>query len=369
MIERVREMLLRHEELEQRLASPEVTGNPREMEKISREYNSLQKSLPLLRRYADAWARCDGARYMLKSESDHELQQMARDEIEACERDLASLDDAVKKLLVPADPDDLKNAVVEVRAGTGGVEAGLFAADLYRMYTHFAESKGWKVDVLSFSEGELGGVKEVIFGVEGAGAYGILKYESGVHRVQRVPQTEAQGRIHTSAATVAVFPEADEIEVTIDPKDIRIDVFRAGGKGGQHVNKTESAVRIVHLPTGITVSCQDEKSQHKNKAKAMKVLQSRLYDMTIAEKHRQESASRKSMVSTGDRSAKIRTYNFPQNRVTDHRINFTLHTLDDFIAGNIAEMSEALAAADINERLKPGAYIGYSATETPRHNP
>jgi peptide chain release factor 1 len=247
---------------------------------------------------------------------------------------------------------DFKNAIMEIRAGTGGVEAGIFAADLYRMYTHFVENKGWKLEVLSSSYGDIGAIKEIIFMVSGDEAYGTLKFESGVHRVQRVPQTEAQGRIHTSAASVAVFPEADDIDSSIDPSEIRIDVFRAGGKGGQHVNKTESAVRIVHLETGLTVSCQDEKSQLKNKAKAMKILSSRLFDLRQSEKQAKESASRKIMVGSGDRSEKIRTYNFPQNRVSDHRINLTLYKLDAVINGDLQEIITALAAADLNERIQ-----------------
>jgi peptide chain release factor 1 len=253
---------------------------------------------------------------------------------------------------VPKDPNDLKNAIMEIRAGTGGIEAGIFAADLYRMYTHYLENKGWSFEVLSSSYGDIGAVKEIIFSVKGEDAYGALKFESGVHRVQRVPQTEAQGRIHTSAASVAVFPEADEVELTIDPSELRIDVFRAGGKGGQHVNKTESAVRIVHLPTGITVQCQDEKSQIKNKSRAMKILTSRLLDAKISEKQAAESATRKTMVGTGDRSEKIRTYNFPQNRLTDHRINLTIYKLDAVMNGDLQEIIDALNLADLNSRLQ-----------------
>jgi peptide chain release factor 1 len=244
--------------------------------------------------------------------------------------------------------------MVEIRAGTGGVEAGLFGADLYRMYTNYAETRGWKIDVMSMSPGDLDGIKEIIFMVIGDSVYGTLKYESGVHRVQRVPQTEAQGRIHTSAASVAVFPEADDVEIAINPGDLRIDVFRSSGPGGQSVNTTDSAVRIVHVPTGLTVTCQDEKSQHKNKAKALKVLQSRLYDLKRSEREAEESASRRSMISTGDRSAKIRTYNFHQGRVTDHRIGLTLYKLTAVIDGDIGELIEALAVADQNEQIRLG---------------
>jgi peptide chain release factor 1 len=247
---------------------------------------------------------------------------------------------------------------MEIRAGTGGIEAGIFGADLYRMYLHFIEKKNWSYEVLSSSYGDIGAIKEIIFAVKGEDVYGTLKFESGVHRVQRVPQTEAQGRIHTSAASVVVFPEADDVDITIDPTELRIDVFRAGGKGGQHVNKTESAVRIVHLPTGITVQCQDEKSQLKNKARAMKILTSRILDARISEKQAAESATRKTMVGSGDRSEKIRTYNFPQNRLTDHRINLTLYKLDAVMNGDLQEIVDALNKADLNERLQSTTISG-----------
>ncbi len=352
MIHRIKEVLNRHKELESLMATPGISSDSRQMEKLGREYNSLTKSLPALKLYVDTVDRLEQARQIRSSESDPELLEMAREEEESCAKQLPQLEENVKRILAPRDPNDLKNAVVEVRAGTGGVEAGLFAGDLYRMYTHYAEMRGWGVEVMSTSEGDLGGIKEIVFMVSGEGAYGALKYESGVHRVQRIPKTEAQGRIHTSAATVAVFPEADEVEVKLDPADLRIDVYRSSGPGGQSVNTTDSAVRVVHVPTGLTVTCQDEKSQHKNKAKALKVLQSRLYDMTLSEQQAKESASRKTMVSTGDRSAKIRTYNFPQNRVTDHRINLTLYKLEEIIGGDLRELSEALAVADMNERVK-----------------
>ena len=270
----------------------------------------------------------------------------------ALRRAASELEQQVKRLLVPCDPKDLKNAIVEIRAGTGGTEAGIFGADLYRMYTHFIEQKDWSYEILSSSYGDLGAIKEIIFLVKGENAYGTLKYESGVHRVQRVPLTETQGRIHTSAASVAVFPEADEFEIDINPNELRIDLYCSSGPGGQSVNTTYSAVRIVHIPTGITVTCQDEKSQHKNKSKALKVLQTRLYEKKLAEIEAEESAARKSMVSTGDRSAKIRTYNFPQNRVTDHRINLTLYSLDKIIDGDLQELIDSLSIAEINERIQ-----------------
>jgi peptide chain release factor 1 len=352
MIDKVNEIIKRHKELEAELADPEVVSDISKIEKLNRKYRSLGRNMPVFQDYRDTANRLDQAREVLASESDPELATMARDEIAICESHLAELGEKVKLLLVPRDPDDAKNAIMEVRAGTGGVEAGIFAADLYRMYTRYAENQRWAVEVMNSSYGDLDSIKEVVFMVSGPGAYGALKYESGVHRVQRVPQTEAQGRIHTSAASVAVFPEADEVELSIDPNDLRIDVYRSGGHGGQHVNTTDSAVRIVHVPTGLTVICQDEKSQHKNKAKAMKVLQSRLYDQMTSEQKQREAQARKSMVSTGDRSVKIRTYNFPQNRVTDHRINVTLYKLEDFINGDIQELVSALEAADMEERLR-----------------
>ncbi|MDR0305821.1 MAG: peptide chain release factor 1 [Chitinispirillales bacterium] len=351
IIEKVQNVLRRQRELEEKMASPEVTSDPSKMEKIGREYNNLTRSLPTFKKYLDLANNIASARQILETESDAEMLELAKEELDTAEPQLAEYEQKVKMLLVPRDPKDLKNAILEIRAGTGGTEAGIFAADLYRMYMHFIEKKGWGVEVLSSSFGDLNAVKEIILNVSGNNAYGTLKYESGVHRVQRVPLTETQGRVHTSAASVAVFPEADEFEVQIDPNDLRIDLFCSSGPGGQSVNTTYSAVRIVHVPSGLTVSCQDEKSQHKNKAKAMKVLQTRLYEMELAKVEAQESAARKSMVSTGDRSAKIRTYNFPQNRVTDHRINLTLYNLDKLIDGDMDELIDALSIADLNERI------------------
>ncbi len=351
MIEKIRELISRQKALEEELASPAVTSNPALLEKLGREYNSLKKNMPEYARYVELVKNLPDNKELLNTESDLELREMAKEEIAHMEQEFPTLEEKIKYYLVPKDPSDLKNAIVEIRAGTGGIEAGIFAADLYRMYTHFIENKGWSLEVLSSSFGDIGAIKEIIFLVKGDDAYGTFKFESGVHRVQRVPQTEAQGRIHTSAASVAVFPEADDVEVTMDPSEIRIDVFRAGGKGGQHVNKTESAVRIVHLETGLTVSCQDEKSQLKNKAKALKILSSRLFDLRQSEKHAKESASRRTMVGSGDRSEKIRTYNFPQNRLSDHRINLTLYKLDAIINGDLQGLIDALSTADLNERI------------------
>ncbi|MBN2037333.1 MAG: peptide chain release factor 1 [Chitinispirillaceae bacterium] len=351
MAEKIEAILNRRAEIEKELASPGIAGDPSRMEKLGREYNAINKNVPVFRSYLDTIKAINDAEVIIASESDHEMIAMAREELAAHQKQLPQVEEKIKLLLVPRDPNDLKNAIMEIRAGTGGTEAGIFAADLFRMYTHYTERKGMRAEVLSSSYGDIGAIKEIIFLVSGENAYGTLKYESGVHRVQRVPQTEAQGRIHTSAASVAVFPEADEVEVRIDPGDLRIDLFCSSGPGGQSVNTTYSAVRIVHLPSGIIVTCQDEKSQHKNKAKAMKVLQTRLYEKQLAEAAAKEDAARRSMVSTGDRSAKIRTYNFPQNRLTDHRIGLTRYNLDAIIDGALDEVIEALSLADRNEKV------------------
>ncbi|HEX7510937.1 MAG TPA: peptide chain release factor 1 [Chitinivibrionales bacterium] len=352
MIEKIKEILDRQKQIEEEMASPEVAGNQAKREVLGREYRGLQKNMPSYHRYLDMTKTLSDNKSMLKTESDPEIIAIAKEEIAQIETELPALEEKVKYLLVPKDPTDAKNAIMEIRAGTGGVEAGIFGADLFRMYTHYFENKGWKYEVLSSSFGEMGAIKEIIYSITGDDVYGAMKFESGVHRVQRVPQTEAQGRVHTSAASVAVFPEADDVDMTIEPDELRIDVFRAGGKGGQHVNKTESAVRIVHLPTGITVQCQDEKSQIKNKAQAMKILTSRILDARISEKQAQESATRKNMVGSGDRSEKIRTYNFPQNRLTDHRISLTLYKLEAIINGDLQEIIDALNKADLNSRLQ-----------------
>lgn len=352
MADKIENVLKRHKELETELAAPDTVSDPSKMEKLGREYNNIGKNIPVYKKYLDITKSISEAQQIINSGADQDLVELAHEEIKEYEQDLPELEQKIKYLLVPRDPKDIKNAVVEIRAGTGGTEAGIFAADLYRMYTHFIERKGWSLEILSSSFGDIGAVKEIIFMAKGSDAYGTLKYESGVHRVQRVPQTEAQGRIHTSAASVAVFPEADEFEIDINPNDLRIDLYCSSGPGGQSVNTTYSAVRIVHVPTGLVVTCQDEKSQIKNKAKALKVLQTRLYEKKLAEIEAEESAARKSMVSTGDRSAKIRTYNFPQNRVTDHRINLTLYKLDAVINGDVDELIDALSLADLNEKIQ-----------------
>jgi peptide chain release factor 1 len=358
MIGKIKEIIKRQKELEEELASPAVTGNRALLEKLGREYRGLKKNMPVYLRYLEVNKNIADSRDLLKTESDPEIIGIAKEDLVVLEQELPGLEEKVKYMLVPRDPVDSRDAIVEIRAGTGGIEAGIFGADLYRMYLHFIEKKNWSYEVLSSSYGDIGAIKEIIFAVKGEDVYGTLKFESGVHRVQRVPQTEAQGRIHTSAASVVVFPEADDVDITIDPTELRIDVFRAGGKGGQHVNKTESAVRIVHLPTGITVQCQDEKSQLKNKARAMKILTSRILDARISEKQAAESATRKTMVGSGDRSEKIRTYNFPQNRLTDHRINLTLYKLDAVMNGDLQEIVDALNKADLNERLQSTTISG-----------
>ncbi|MBD3419540.1 MAG: peptide chain release factor 1 [Chitinivibrionales bacterium] len=352
MIDKVKQALTHYKELEDAMASPEVASNPPELEKFGREYNYLGKKVPRFKEYVEVVDGLSEAREMTKSESDPEMREMAREEVTEFEERLPALEDEIALLLVPEDPSDMKNAIMEIRAGTGGAEAAIFAGDLYRMYTNYFAHMGWSTEVLSSNYGELNGIKEIIFMVNGESSFGKLKFESGVHRVQRVPQTESQGRIHTSAASVVVLPEADGLEIAIDPSDLRIDVYRSSGPGGQSVNTTDSAVRIVHEPTGLTVTCQDEKSQHKNKAKALKVLQSRLYDIQLKEKEAEKTASRRSMVGSGDRSEKIRTYNYPQGRVTDHRINLTLYRLDEIVNGDLQEIIDALKSADISERLK-----------------
>lgn len=350
----------RHAELERLLGSPEVASNPRKLRELAREHKSLGPTVSAARRYRSILARLEEAQSVLVDTDDRELRELAESEIETLESDRLALEQELKVMLLPKDPNDSRNTVVEIRAGTGGEEAALFAADLFRMYQRHADGRGWKVEVLSSNPTGVGGFKEVIFSVEGDEAYGTLKYESGVHRVQRVPATEASGRIHTSAASVAVLPEAEEVDVDVDEHELKIDVYRSSGPGGQSVNTTDSAVRITHLPSGLVVTCQDEKSQLKNKQKALKVLRARLLDMAVREQQEKLAAQRKSMVSTGDRSAKIRTYNFPQGRVTDHRIGLTLHQLDRVLEGDLTELFRALKDHDREARLAAQSGVAVS---------
>jgi len=334
-----------------RLADPGVAADRGLLRELGQEHAQLGPIAELAAQITDAVRELEGAKGLARGQESEEMRELAREEADVLEQRIEELSDRARGLLVPEDPLSRRDAVVEVRAGTGGDEAGLFAAALLRMYQRFAERRGLRVEILDLSEGIPGSVKEAIMVVRGRGAYGMLRFESGVHRVQRVPETESQGRIHTSAATVAVLPEAEEVDVEIDPGELRIDVFRSSGPGGQSVNTTDSAVRITHLPTGLVVTCQDEKSQHKNKAKALKVLRSRLLDRKIAESEAVRARDRKAQIGTGDRSAKIRTYNFPQDRITDHRISLTLHRLDAVLDGDLEELIAALRLAEEEERL------------------
>jgi peptide chain release factor 1 len=351
MFERLAEVERRYEELERLVADPGVIANRREFARLAKERAGLEETVACWRERQRVAADLEEHRALLR-DKDEDLRELARGEIPTIEGRLAELDATLKRLLVPKDPNDDRNTVLEIRAGTGGEEASLFAAELFRMYTRYAERHGWRVEVLSSSPTGLGGFKEVIALVQGKGAFSRLKFEGGVHRVQRVPVTETQGRIHTSAVTVAVLPEAEDVEVDIDEKELRIDVFRSSGPGGQSVNTTDSAVRVTHLPTGLVVSCQDEKSQHKNKAKALKILRARLLDRARQEQQSEIAANRKAMVGSGDRSEKIRTYNFPQSRVTDHRVNVTVHTLDRVLDGDLDAIVDALVTRQQAEALQ-----------------
>ena len=352
LLEKLETYYIRFKEIGQLITDPEVIGDMERYVKLTKEYKELEAITSAADQYKKALATGEESQSILDSEEDAELKEMAQLELEELSEKLPEMEQHIKLLLVPADPEDSKNVILEIRGGTGGDEACLFAGDLFRMYTKFCERKGWKIEVTNANEGPAGGYKEIVANVSGNGVYGILKYESGVHRVQRVPATETQGRIHTSAATVAVLPEAEEVDVQLNPGDIRKDTYCSSGPGGQSVNTTYSAIRLTHLPTGIVVTCQDEKSQIKNLAKAMNELRSRIYAVEY-QKHMDEiAAKRRTMVSTGDRSAKIRTYNYPQGRVTDHRINFTLYNLAAVMDGEIDEIIEKLQIEENTERLK-----------------
>jgi peptide chain release factor 1 len=355
MFEKLQGIEERYLQLEQALSDPQTIANPKEYQRLAKEHSELALCVQTLRRYRHLSKQMEESRELLE-DPDQAIRELAREENRKLQADLEAAEQQLKDVLTPADPNDDKNVILEIRAGTGGDEAALFASDLARMYTRYAEAMGWKMEVLNSHSTGIGGFKELILSLSGRGAYSRLKHESGVHRVQRVPTTEAQGRIHTSAVTVAVLPEAEEVEVHIDPNELRIDVFRSSGPGGQSVNTTDSAVRITHLPTNLVVTCQDEKSQHKNKAKALKVLRARLKDMMVREQQNKLAQDRKSQVGTGDRSERIRTYNFPQNRVTDHRINLTLYRLGNVLEGELNSLIDPLIAHFKSEALAPSQH-------------
>ncbi len=352
MLDKLEAIKQKFEEIQKDMSDPAAMSDMKRFIKLSKDYKSLQPIIDAYERYRNILANIDHAKDIIYHEKDEEFRALAKEELDTLTHDRDILEEEIRLMLVPADPQDDKNAVVEIRAGTGGDEASIFAGDLYRMYNKYCENRGWKVELVDFAEGTAGGFKEIIFNVIGDGVYGQMKYESGVHRVQRVPQTETQGRIHTSAASVVVLPEADEFDVDLKAADIKKETFCASGPGGQSVNTTYSAVRLTHIPSGIVVSCQDEKSQLKNYDKAMKVLRTRLYEQEYQKYLDDISKKRKTMVSTGDRSAKIRTYNYPQSRVTDHRINLTLYNLPTIIDGDIQAFIDALQLAENAERLK-----------------
>ncbi len=352
MFDRLEETAGRFQEVESLIADPELPKHPERYKALMQEHAALREIVTDYKEYKNVVAQIQDARDLAEAEADAELKAMARDEMATLEEKRNSLENALRMHLVPKDPLDQKDIIMEIRAGTGGEEASLFAADLYRMYTRYAESRNWKTEVLSASDTEVGGFKEIVFSVAGKNTYGNLKYESGVHRVQRVPTTESGGRIHTSAVTVAVLPEAEDADIEVNQEDLRVDVYRSSGPGGQSVNTTDSAVRITHIPTGLVVTCQDEKSQHKNKAKALRVLKARLYEAEQQKRDAERSEARRSQIGSGDRSERIRTYNFPQSRVTDHRINLTLYKLDQIVAGELDEVIEALKISDREEALK-----------------
>ncbi len=351
MFDKLEDLLVRLEEILSELNEPGVANDPARFQKLMKEQSELQPIVDAYKEYKACQQTVEESLMMLDEESDEEMREMLKEELSDAKSRIEELETELKILLLPKDPNDSKNVIVEIRAGAGGDEAALFAAEIYRMYVKYAESRRWKTELMSLNENGIGGFKEVTFMINGAGAYSSLKYESGVHRVQRVPETESGGRIHTSTITVAIMPEAEEIDFQLDLNDCKFDVFRASGNGGQCVNTTDSAVRLTHIPTGIVISCQDEKSQLKNRDKALRVLRSRLYDMELQKRHDEEAEARRSQVGTGDRSEKIRTYNFPQGRVTDHRIKLTLHRLDAILNGDLDEIIDSLIAADQTAKL------------------
>jgi peptide chain release factor 1 len=357
MLDKLNIVKQRFDEVSDLIIQPDILSDQKRYVQLNKEYKDLRQLMDKRETYIQLQNRIAEAEEILSDGSDAEMVEMAKMQLEEAREGLPALEEEIKLMLIPKDPEDAKDVVMEIRAGTGGDEASIFAGDLFRMYTKYCESRGWKTNVIDLSEGTSGGFKEIHFEVSGEDVYGTLKFEAGVHRVQRVPQTETQGRVHTSAATVMVLPEAEEFDVQIDPKDVRIDYFCSSGPGGQSVNTTYSAVRLTHVPTGIVAQCQDEKSQHKNKDKAFKVLRSRLYDMELAKKQEADAAKRNSQVSSGDRSAKIRTYNYPQGRVTDHRIGLTLYDLQNIINGDIQKIIDELMLVENTEKLKEASEI------------
>ncbi len=351
MFDRLEDILVRYREIEEEMLNPGILNDQNRYRKLMKERSDLSEIAEKYMEYKSTQSNMEESLAMLEEESDEEIRELAKEELNTCKLRITKIEEELKVLLLPKDPNDDKNVIVEIRGGAGGDEAALFAAELYRMYVMYAERNRWKIDMMNLNENGIGGFKEVIFMINGKGAYSKLKYESGVHRVQRVPVTESGGRIHTSTATVAIMPEAEEVDVELDMNDCKFDVFRSSGNGGQCVNTTDSAVRLTHIPTGIVISCQDEKSQLKNKDKAIKILRSRLYEMELEKAQNAEAEARKSQVGTGDRSEKIRTYNFPQGRVTDHRIKLTVHQLDEVMNGDLQEIIDSLTAADQAAKL------------------
>ncbi|MGN6710342.1 peptide chain release factor 1 [Anaerocolumna jejuensis] len=351
MFDKLEDLLIRYQELTDELNDPNVVNDQARFRKLMKEQNDLAPIVEKYTEYKQTKVSIEDSLTMLDEESDEELRELAKEELNECKEKLEVIEKEIKILLLPKDPNDEKNVIIEIRGGAGGDEAALFAAELFRMYSKYAETQNWKIDMMNVNENGLGGFKEVVFMINGKGVYSKMKYESGVHRVQRIPVTESGGRIHTSTSTVAIMPEAEEVDVELDLNDCKFDVFRSSGNGGQCVNTTDSAVRLTHIPTGIVISCQDEKSQLKNRDKALKVLRSKLYELELEKAHNAEAENRRSQVGTGDRSEKIRTYNFPQGRVTDHRIKLTLHRLDNIMDGDLEEVVDSLIAADQAMRL------------------
>ena len=354
MLEKLEAIYHRFKQVETQLSDPDVLSDVKKFNKLNIEYGDLKEVVDAYFKYKNLLEGIDEAKEIIKNESDPEFKEMAKMELDELQEQQGPLEEEIKVLLIPKDPEDNKNAIIEIRSGTGGDEASIFAGDLFKMYQRYCSNRGWKFDVVEAMEGTVGGFNKIVANITGKHVYGDLKFESGVHRVQRVPETESQGRVHTSAATVAILPEADEVDVKLDMGDVRRDTFRASGAGGQHVNKTESAIRLTHIPTGIVVECQDGRSQHQNYDKALTVLRSRLYEKQLAEHQAEIAAERKSLVSTGDRSAKIRTYNFPQSRITDHRIGLTKYNLNEVMNGEIQEIIDQLKMAENAEKMKAG---------------